>query len=62
MKTTFPKAKPKLIQYRNYRFFNETDFQEDLCSRLNKPDMSYTNFEKGFMDILDKEKSCQIKP
>ena len=55
MKTTFPKAKPKSIQYRNYKFFNNIDFDEDLFNNLQKQStMNYDNFEETFMDVLNR--------
>ena len=36
MKTTFPKPKPKIIQYRDYKNFVEEDFPIELRDRLQK--------------------------
>ena len=36
MKTTFPKAEPKIIYYRDYKKFNLQDFRRELRSELRK--------------------------
>ena len=36
MKTTFQKAKPKIIHYRNYKYFNEENFRVELRDKLKK--------------------------
>ena len=54
LKTTFPKAKPKIILYRDYSKFVEKDFRRDLRQKLlilSKKD--YEVFERIFLEVLN---------
>ena len=54
LKTTFPKAKPKIVTYRNYSKFSEMDFRKDLRGKihtLQKKD--YESFECAFLEVLN---------
>ena len=52
-KTTFRKFKPKEIVYRNYRKFNENNFNEDLHNQhSSEQPKDYAYFEKIFLSIL----------
>ena len=56
MKTTFEKAKPKIMSYRNYKKFIEENFKRDLNLRINNAgrDIDFSNFQKIFLCTLDK--------
>ena len=55
MKTTFPKAKPKIIQYRDNKNFVEEDFRFELRTRLrNETVNNYSKFEEVFLEVLNK--------
>ena len=55
LKNTFPKAEPKVIQYRDYKNFVIVNFREELRSRLQSETIeNYTRFEEIFIEILDK--------
>ena len=51
MKSTFPKALPKIIHYRNYSKFDNGNFRNDFQRELlkaNDSDMDYETFEDIF--------------
>ena len=57
MRATFQKQTPKILNYRNYRYFNNEIFRNDLLKELSK--MAFSNisceaFERLFMKILNK--------
>ena len=55
MKTTFPKAKPRIIQYRCYKNFNLDDFRIELRATLEKEVViNYAKFEEIFLEVLNK--------
>ena len=55
MKTTVPKAKPKVVQYRDYKNFVEENFRTELRGKLNdQVDKTYDVFEEVFLDVLNK--------
>ena len=55
MKNTIPKAKPKIIQYRDYKSFIEINFRIELKERLqNEIIKDYSKFENIFLEILNK--------
>ena len=51
-KYTLVKAKPKVIQYRCYRNFDNNSFRNELKSRLSTT-REYSNFEKTYLEVLD---------
>ena len=54
MKTTFPKAKPKVVQYHDYKNFNLQNFRRDLRSKIREePINTYDAFEDIFMLTLN---------
>ena len=62
MKTTFPKAKPKIVFYRDYKKFEEAKFRNDLRLELqNKSVENYENFEQIFLNVLDKHAPSKKK-
>ena len=55
MKTTFPKAEPKVIQYRDYKNFNLQNFRQELRHTISLGGLinTYEMFEDIFMRILN---------
>ena len=54
-KTTFSKSKPKEIIYRNFKKFNEKDFNQELRGRLSTELVdNYSSFENVFIDVLNR--------
>ena len=57
LKTTFPKQGPTVINYRNYKNYNENIFKNDLREELEKiepPYLNYNSFETALDRVLDK--------
>ena len=57
MRNTYPKSKPKIVFYRNYKNFNLEMFRRELKTRLRNSDgetLIYTKFEETFLEILEK--------
>ena len=55
MKTTFPKAQPKIIYYRDYKNFELPNFRTELRQELNKnEEHGYFHFEATFLKVLEK--------
>ena len=51
LKTTFPKQVPTVINYRNYKKYNENVFKSDLreeLQRIEPLDLNYSSFETAF--------------
>ena len=54
MKTTFPKAQPKIIYYRDYKNFDLYNFRTDLREQLSKVvEKDYFHFELTFLRVLE---------
>ena len=54
MKTTFPKAQPKVVYYRDYKNFDLYSFRTDLRGQLSKiVDKDYFHFELTFLRVLE---------
>ena len=51
MKTNFRKLEPKIINYRNYRYFSNDRFREKVTSELSKAVLE--NSDKDFNKFLD---------
>ena len=49
MKTNFRKLEPKIINYRNYRYFSNDRFREKVTSELSK--VVLENSDKGFNKV-----------
>ena len=45
MKTHFPRLKPHIISYRDYRGFVNDYFRSELLQEINSVDSELTNFE-----------------
>ena len=55
LQTTFQKAKPKEIIYRDYKNFNTEIFKQDLKQSLEVEEVSdYAKFENVFLEVLNK--------
>ena len=55
LKTTFPKAKPKVVLYRDYSKFVENHFRIDLKEKLREiREINYSSFENIFLSVLNK--------
>ena len=57
MKSTFQKQVPKILNYRNYKYFNNRLFQDDLMYEISKiglENISCERFENVFMLTLNK--------
>ena len=63
MKTTFPKAKPKVIQYRDYKKFNIVNFRQELRNNIAevREINSYEIFESIFLRTLNKHAPIKSK-
>ena len=61
-KTTFSKSKPKKIIYRNFKKFNEEDFNQELRGRLSTELVDdYSSFENVFTNVLNRHGSIKRK-
>ena len=62
LKTTFPKAPPKVITYRDYKNFILEDFRKELKAKIREtPDLKYNLFEAIFLEILEKHAPTKKK-
>ena len=64
LKTTFPKQGPTVINYRNYKKYNENVFKSDLQQELQKIeplDLNYSSFATAFDRVLDKHAPVKKK-
>ena len=64
LKTTFSKQGPTVINYRNYKKYNEIAFRNDLREELGKikpSDLNYSSFETAFDRVLDKHAPVKKK-
>ena len=62
LKSNFIKLKPKTVEYRCYKNFNDTIFKSDLQKKLSKiSTLSYNEFESRFLEVLDKHAPCKRK-
>ena len=64
MKTTFPKAEPKEVTYRNYKNFNNNMFRKELVNALNIghiDNANYKSFGTIFLTVLEKHAPLKSK-
>ena len=62
MKTTYAKAQPKIIYYRDYKNFDVYNFRTELREELNKiVDKDYYHFELTFLRVLEKHAPMKKK-
>ena len=53
LKTTFPKAKPKVLVYRNYSKFLQNNFRVDLREKMQNIETKYNCFDDAFLSVLN---------
>ena len=62
LKTTFPKAPPQVITYRDYKNFILDDFRKELRAKIREtPNLNYNLFETNFLDILERHAPTKKK-
>ena len=62
MKTTYPKAKPKIVYYRDYKNFDLYNFRTELRRELSEiADKDYYHFELIFLKVLEKHAPMKKK-
>jgi exonuclease III/predicted transport protein len=61
MKTTFPKLPPRIIEYRDYKKFDQTVFHRELMEKLRSEQVNYANFEDKFLEVLNKHAPIKKK-
>ena len=63
LKTTFPKAKPKVLSYMDFSKFVEDDFHRDVREKLsNIPKGKYISFERSKPSCSMETKSVKCEP
>ena len=53
MKMSFRKHSPKEIHYRNYKYFDQTKFKNNLNEKFNEGISNYESFKTTFIEVLD---------
>ena len=62
MKTTFPKAEPQILYYRDYKNFDIYNFRTDLRNQLGKIcEKNYLHFEVTFLKVLEQHAPMKKK-
>ena len=61
MKATFKCGESKKLIYRDYSNFYQKDFQSDLLLNIGDGKNYYLEFEKNFVELLDKHAPKKIK-
>ena len=64
LKQYFPKPKPKIVNYRDYRNFRNDEFRAELDNEILKHDINnieYQHFLNIFIEILNKHAHMKIK-
>ena len=61
MKTIFKCEEPKKLIYRNYSNFSQKDFRNELLLNIRDGKNNYLEFEKNFVELLNKEAPKKIK-
>ena len=64
LKQYFPKTKPKIVNYRDYRNFRNDEFRVELDNKIVKHDISnieYQHFFNIFINILHKHAHMKEK-
>ena len=61
MKTTFKSEEPKKLIYRDYSNFSSECFKDDFMSSICQEKHDYSDFEKKFIDTLNKHAPKKIK-
>ena len=58
LKSSFAKQKPRILNYRNYKFFNNTLFRDQVLSGLINPNLQINNkdlkhFKKTYRSVIN---------
>ena len=64
LKQYFPKSKPKIVNYRDYRNFRDDEFRAELDNEILKHDINnieYQHFLNIFIEILNEHAPMKIK-
>ena len=61
MKSIFKCEEPKKLIYRNYSNFSQEDFQNDLLLNIGDGNDNYLEFEKNFVETLNKHAPKKTK-
>ena len=62
MKSTFPKAQPKIVYYRDYKNFDLYSFRRDLRTQLGRiNEKDYYHFEITFLRVLEEHAPMKKK-
>ena len=62
LKTTFSKNKPHEIVYRNYKYFNSENFNDELKCVFPKENIDFcSQFNQTFLNVLNKHASLKKK-
>ena len=61
MKTIFKCEEPKKLIYRNYSNFSQKDFQNELLLNIGDGKNNYLEFEKNFVETLNKHTPKKTK-
>ena len=61
MKTTFKCEEPKKLIYRDYSNFSQKDFQNELLLNIGNGTNNYLEFEKNFVETLNKHAPKKTK-
>ena len=61
MKTTFKSEEPKILIYRDYSNFSTKCFKDGFMSSICQEKQDYSDFEKKFVDTLNKHAPKKIK-
>ena len=62
LKTTFSKNKPREIVYRNYKYFNSQNFNDELKFVFSKENIdSCSKFNQTFLNVLNKHAPLKKK-
>ena len=61
MKLYFPKQRPKVIEYRNFKNFSNADFQRDLLKMINTDDCNLSKFLDASLQTLNRTDMLLIK-
>ena len=62
MKTTFPKAEPQILYYRDYKNFDLYNFRTDLREKLSQiTEKDYFHFEITFLKVLEQHAPMKKK-
>ena len=61
MKMSFKKHSPIERHNREYKYFDQTKFKNNLNEKLNKDIFNYESFETDFIEVLNKYASLRKK-